>query len=158
MYHRKIHKFAQLVVLLLYIVVLLVENGKLTTMSKHSEVEHEKNHYYATFCVQFKMPKGATILLIAAIAEVYKNEGNNEYNKNNFDSAIHFYTEGIKANCKDEDLNAKLYSNRAAAHFNLGKEAVALHFLFNYLLKATWRQQLLSWKYVIEVMLGIIVS
>ncbi|CAH3192837.1 unnamed protein product, partial [Porites evermanni] len=55
-----------------------------------------------------------------AIAEVYKNEGNDEYNKKSFNSAIHFYTEGIKVNCKDDDLNAKLYSNRAAAHFNLG--------------------------------------
>ena len=58
---------------------------------------------------------------VVAIAEVYKNEGNNEYNKKNFISAIHYYNEGIKVNCKDEDLNAKLYSNRAAAHFNLGK-------------------------------------
>ncbi|CAH3192450.1 unnamed protein product, partial [Porites evermanni] len=57
---------------------------------------------------------------LRAIAEVYKNEGNNEYNRKNFNSAIHFYSEGIKANCKDEELNAKLYSNRAAAHFDLG--------------------------------------
>ena len=58
---------------------------------------------------------------VVAIAEVYKNEGNNEYNKKNFNSAIHHYTEGIKVNCKDKDLNAKLHSNRAAAHSNLGK-------------------------------------
>ena len=58
---------------------------------------------------------------VVAIAEVYKNEGNNEYNKKNFNGAIHYYTEGIKVNCKDKDLNAKLHSNRAAAHFNLGK-------------------------------------
>ncbi|KAM7426792.1 Tetratricopeptide repeat protein 4 [Porites harrisoni] len=57
---------------------------------------------------------------LRAIAEVYKNEGNDEYKKNNFNSAIHFYTEGIKVNCKDEELNAILYSNRAAARFNLG--------------------------------------
>ena len=63
-----------------------------------------------------------TICSFVAIAEVYKNEGNDEYNKKNFDSAIYFYTEGIKVKCKDEDLNAKLYSNRAAAHFNLGKK------------------------------------
>ena len=58
---------------------------------------------------------------VVAIAEVFRNEGNNEYNKKNFNSAIHYYTEGIKVNCKDENLNAKLHSNRAAAHFNLGK-------------------------------------
>ena len=63
---------------------------------------------------------------VVAIAEVYRNEGNNEYNKKNFNSAIHYYTEGIKVNCKDEDLNAKLHSNRAAAHFNLGKSCCIL--------------------------------
>ena len=62
------------------------------------------------------------ICSFVAIAEVYKKEGNDKYNKKNFNGAINFYTEGIKVNCKDEDLNAKLYSNRAAAHFNLGKK------------------------------------
>ncbi|CAH3172666.1 unnamed protein product, partial [Porites evermanni] len=57
---------------------------------------------------------------LRAIAEVYKTEGNREYNKKNFNNAINYYTEGINVNCKDQDLNAKLYSNRAAAHFNLG--------------------------------------
>ena len=68
------------------------------------------------------MPEIIAIIFVVAIAEVYKNEGNNEYRKKNFNSAIHFYTEGIEVNCKDEDLNAKLYSNRAAAHFNFGKK------------------------------------
>ena len=62
------------------------------------------------------------IMIIVAIAEVYKNEGNDEYKKNNFNNAIQFYTEGIKVNCKDEELNAILYSNRAAARFNLGEK------------------------------------
>ena len=62
------------------------------------------------------------IVIIVAIAEAYKNEGNNEYNENNFNNAIDFYTEGIKVNCKDEELNAILYSNRAAARFNLGEK------------------------------------
>jgi len=57
----------------------------------------------------------------SAIAEVYKNEGNDEYRKNDFSRAIHFYTEGIKVNCKDKELKAKLYSNRAIAHFYLGE-------------------------------------
>ncbi|KAM7430668.1 Tetratricopeptide repeat protein 4 [Porites harrisoni] len=57
---------------------------------------------------------------LRAIAEVYKNEGNDEYKKKHFYNVIDYYTEGIKVNCKDEELNAKLYNNRAAAHFNLG--------------------------------------
>ncbi|CAH3170564.1 unnamed protein product [Porites lobata] len=59
---------------------------------------------------------------LRAIAEVYKNEGNEEYNKKNYSSAISYYTDGIKVNCKDKELTAKLYSNRAAAHFNLRKK------------------------------------
>ncbi|CAH3148054.1 unnamed protein product [Porites evermanni] len=66
---------------------------------------------------------------LRAIAEVYKNEGNDEYYKKNFNNAIYFYTEGIKVNCKDEDLNAKLYSNRAAAHFNLAITKCLLYFI-----------------------------
>lgn len=39
-------------------------------------------------------------------------------------------------NCKDEELNAKLYSNRAAAHFNLGKnlQSVIMNTYKNFLL------------------------
>jgi len=59
--------------------------------------------------------------LVSAIAEVYKSEGNDEYRNKEFSNAIHFYTEGIIVNCKDDELNAKLYSNRATAHFCAGK-------------------------------------
>ena len=70
------------------------------------------------------------ICCVIAIAEVYKIEGNDEYSKENFHSAINFYTKGIEVNCKDKELNAKLYSNRAAAHFNLG-EKLLLHDLLD---------------------------
>ena len=56
-----------------------------------------------------------------AIAEVYKNEGNAEYQKREFTNAIHFYTEGINVNCRDDELNSKLHSNRATSHFYQGK-------------------------------------
>ena len=62
-----------------------------------------------------------SIFFLLAIAEVYKNQGNEEYRKRDFIIAIHFYTEGIKVKCKDEDLKAKLYCNRAIANFKLGK-------------------------------------
>ena len=75
------------------------------------------------------------IIIIVAIAEVYKNEGNDEYKKNNFNNAIQFYTEGIKVNCKDEELNAILYSNRAAARFNLGEKLLLVVLnIFNFFL------------------------
>lgn len=60
-------------------------------------------------------------ILILAKAEVYRNQGNAEYTKRNFTSAVHFYTEGIKTNCKDKELKVKLYSNQALAHFYLGE-------------------------------------
>ena len=56
-----------------------------------------------------------------AIAEVYKTEGNEAYLKEDYSNAVYFYTEGIKVNCKDEDLKAKLYSNRAYANLRSGK-------------------------------------
>ena len=61
--------------------------------------------------------------------EVYKNEGNDKYQNKDFSDAIHFYTEGINVNCKDDELNAQLYSSRAAAQFCLG-ELIVLGFLF----------------------------
>ena len=49
------------------------------------------------------------------------NQGNDEYNKDDFRSATNFYTEGINVKCKDEELNAKLYSNRGTVQFLRGK-------------------------------------
>ena len=58
---------------------------------------------------------------MSAIAEVYKSEGNEAYLKEDYSNAIYFYTEGIKVNCKDQDLKAELYSNRAYANLRLGE-------------------------------------
>ena len=57
----------------------------------------------------------------AATADVYRNEGNEAFKKGDFIRAIHFYSEGIKMNCNEKELKAKLYNNRAIAHFKLGK-------------------------------------
>ncbi|CAH3036965.1 unnamed protein product [Porites lobata] len=57
---------------------------------------------------------------LKAMAEVYKAEGNEAYLKEDYSNAIYFYTEGIKVNCKDQDLKAKLYSNRAYANLRFG--------------------------------------
>lgn len=56
-----------------------------------------------------------------AIAEVYNNEGESEHGKGDFVKAIEKYTEGIKVNCKDENLNAVLFTNRATAYYHLGE-------------------------------------
>lgn len=58
---------------------------------------------------------------------MYFQEGNKEYRKKDLDNALYFYTEGINVNCRDDELNAKLFSNRATAHFNLGEISIRVH-------------------------------
>lgn len=58
---------------------------------------------------------------LVAIAEVYKNEGNGAFKREEFSNAIAFYSEGIKVNCRDDELNAKLYNNRSMVQFYSGK-------------------------------------
>ena len=60
------------------------------------------------------------------------NQGNDEYNKDDFINATNFYTEGINVKCKDDELNAKLYSNRGTVQFLRGKHFFIhlLNFLF----------------------------
>ena len=77
----------------------------------------------SSFClfVVFLRSIDLRLCSLSAIAEVHKNGGNDEFNKKEYRNAINSYTKGINVNCKDEELNAKLYSNRATAHFRLGK-------------------------------------
>ena len=56
------------------------------------------------------------IFFITATADVYSNEGNEAFKKGDFINAIHFYTRGIKVNCNEKELEAKLYNNRAIMH------------------------------------------
>ena len=55
---------------------------------------------------------------------MYFEEGDKEYGRKEASNAIYFYTEGIQVNCKDDLLNAKLYTNRATAHLYLGKDSI----------------------------------
>ena len=56
-------------------------------------------------------------------AEKFNAEGDIEYRNGRYHSAIDRYTKGIQATCKDESLNATLFSNRATTHFKLGKNS-----------------------------------
>lgn len=49
----------------------------------------------------------------------YKEDGNFNFKHEKYRLAIMNYTEGIRTKCKDTDLMAQLYNNRAAAHFML---------------------------------------
>ena len=66
-------------------------------------------------------------IFISATAETHKNAGNDAFRKHDFVKAINLYTEGIEEKCKDEDLNAKLYNNRASAHYHLSKVSFILY-------------------------------
>ena len=70
--------------------------------------------------------RNSVCIFISATAETHKNAGNDAFSKGDFVKAINLYTEGIEVKCKDEDLNAKLYNNRASAHYHLGKVSFIL--------------------------------
>lgn len=55
-------------------------------------------------------------------AKSLKDEGNEYFKEKNYKKAIVSYTAGLKKNSTDSDLNAILYTNRAAAHFHLGED------------------------------------
>ena len=72
--------------------------------------------------------QNSVCIFISAIAETHKNAGNDAFRKHDFIKAINLYTEGIEVKCKDEELNAKLYNNRASAHYHLGKVSFILYY------------------------------
>ncbi|KAJ2941336.1 hypothetical protein O0L34_g3536 [Tuta absoluta] len=55
----------------------------------------------------------------AELAANYKEDGNYNFKYKNYRLAILGYTEGIKVKCDDPEMNASLYNNRAASHFQL---------------------------------------
>ncbi|XP_065120726.1 tetratricopeptide repeat protein 4 [Paramisgurnus dabryanus] len=60
-------------------------------------------------------------------ARSLKDEGNEYFKEKNYKKAVVSYTAGLKKNCVDLELNAVLYTNRAAAHFYLGNMRSSLN-------------------------------
>lgn len=60
------------------------------------------------------------LLFFADQARTYKDEGNDYFKEKDYKKAVISYTEGLKKKCTDPDLNAILYTNRAAAQYYLG--------------------------------------
>ncbi|XP_066232476.1 tetratricopeptide repeat protein 4 [Saccopteryx leptura] len=60
-------------------------------------------------------------------AKTYKDEGNDYFKEKEYKKAVISYTEGLKKKCADADLNAVLYTNRAAAQYYLGNFRSALN-------------------------------
>ena len=82
--------------------------------------------------------------VLLAIAKVYLEDGNKECREGEAYNAIHYYTEGLQVNCKDMQLNAKIYSNRATAHFLLGKKFQFFNGLKTYIFRLELRGKTIS--------------
>lgn len=61
------------------------------------------------------------------LAKIYKDEGNDYFKEKDYKKAVTSYTEGLKKKCGDPDLNAVLFTNRAAAQYYLGNFRSALN-------------------------------
>lgn len=59
-------------------------------------------------------------MLFPARADSYRDDGNDQFKRKKYKIAIDNYTEGIKSRSPDAELNAILYTNRAAAQYHLG--------------------------------------
>lgn len=59
-------------------------------------------------------------VIFPARADSYRDDGNDQFKRKKYKIAIDNYTEGIKSRSPDAELNAILYTNRAAAQFHLG--------------------------------------
>ena len=66
------------------------------------------------------------------MAVVYNNKGGSEYRRREYINAIDCYTEGIKVSCKDPNLCAILFTNRATVHFHLGENLHLYIFIFKF--------------------------
>ncbi|KAM5248584.1 tetratricopeptide repeat protein 4 [Ctenodactylus gundi] len=60
-------------------------------------------------------------------AKTCKDEGNDYFKEKDYKKAVILYTEGLKKNSADPDLNAVLLTNRAAAQYYLGNFRSALN-------------------------------
>ncbi|XP_041863375.1 tetratricopeptide repeat protein 4 [Melanotaenia boesemani] len=60
-------------------------------------------------------------------AKSLKDEGNAFFKEKKYDKAVVSYTAALKKKCGDQELNAVLFTNRAASHFYLGNMRSALN-------------------------------
>lgn len=66
-----------------------------------------------------KKNENLTVHLFSELANNYKEDGNFNFKYKKYRLAIIGYTEGIRTKCKNDDLIAQLYNNRAASHYML---------------------------------------
>ena len=56
-------------------------------------------------------------------------KGELEHNREDYRKALSYYTEGIGLKCKDDEINAKLYSGRSHSYDHLGEFSQMFFFL-----------------------------
>ena len=56
--------------------------------------------------------------------KVYKELGDAELAKEEFQNALSFYTQGIDVKCKDDQLNVELYLARSRLQVSLGESVI----------------------------------
>ena len=59
------------------------------------------------------------VLILSAIGKYVK--GDMEREKNDYEKALSYYTEGIELKCKDDETNGTLYFRRSHSHNHLGE-------------------------------------
>lgn len=67
---------------------------------------------------------------VPELATTYKEEGNFNFKCKKYRYAILSFTEGIKQKCSDDNLNAQLYNNRAAANYFLKNYRFVIHLYY----------------------------
>ena len=75
-----------------------------------------------------KFTDNSPICVLILTARIHFIKGRIEM-KNDLRIALSCFTEGIEVNCKEDRLNAMLYSNRSNIHHNLGKFTRHIRFL-----------------------------
>ena len=56
-----------------------------------------------------------------ALCLITTEKGDAECKENESGNPLSFFTEEVKVNCKDDELNAIFYTRRAASHYSMGE-------------------------------------
>ena len=91
---------------------------------QHAHFPNHRGHWLQTARQYLKSSSNYSsmwILFLTEKAKVYKELGDAELAKEEFQNAQSFYTQGINVKCKDDQLNVELYRCRWLSNCHLGK-------------------------------------
>ena len=101
----------------------LADNDALTGEERNIRIYHSSHQLkttkqYLKSCTNYS---SIWVLFLTEKAKVYKELGDAELAKEEFQNALSFYTQGINVKCKDAQLNVELYRCRWLSNCHLGK-------------------------------------